>query len=185
MPLPLTRPRAALAALTLALLAAPAALAQRATPDPFAPGTRVRIHLRDVHRQVPGASGPALQDLRGTVVRSTTDSVVLDLRPGIAAVPRAAITRMGVSRGVSSRLESGLRNAVGGAFIGGILGVVATTHEDDSRWETVGRYAGAVAAASFVTGLIWPAERWRRVPRTMIVAPAAGGGAAAGGRLEF
>ena len=162
--------------LVFAIALAPAAAAQRATPDPFAPGTRVRVSLRDVHRQVPGTAGPSVQALRGTIVRATADTLVLDLRPGVAAVPRAGIAWMGVCRGMPSRFENGLRNVVSGALLGGMIGYLATEGgRSQQGWESVGEWATVGAGVSFVTGFIWPAERWRRVPRSAIVRPAGGG----------
>lgn len=167
--MPLTCPRAALGAVAFVLTLAPAAAAQRVVPDPFAPGARVRVSWRDLHRQDVGNRG-SFQVLRGTVLRATPDTLVLSLGPGTAAIPRPAIAGMSVSRGVSSRGASALRGAVGGALWAGVLGAVAAINDRGGwQWDTVGDWAAWGAGIGLVSGATWPAERWRRVPRGEVV----------------
>lgn len=179
-------PRAHAALVAIALVLAPAGGAQRVTSDPFAPGTRVSVWWRDAYQQSLRTAGPSHQVLRGTVLRATRDTLVLDLRPGIAAVPRAGISGMAVSRGIAPPLERAIGGALFGGVFGGLLGAVAAINDRGGwEWDTVGDWAAWGAGGGFVLGLVARSERWRRVPRSVIVAPASGGGASLGGRAAF
>ena len=150
------------------LLAAPVT-AEAQFPAEVRPGTRVRVWIPETPRQEEGPN-------RRQLLRGTVESVDATLRlrvpgtTGSLAVPRAAVRRLDVSRGVS-RGASMFERAVGGA-IGGAVTVASLNDPQRSDWphyRTDWRAAGVGAAwgAGFgaVIGAIWPYERWRRVIR--------------------
>jgi hypothetical protein len=151
------------------LLAAPR-LAYAQFPAEVQPGTRVRVWVPETTRQ---EQGP----YRRQILRGTVDSVgesTLHLRiaggAGSLVVPRAAVRRLDVSRGVS-RGASMFERAVGGA-IGGAIGYALLNDPRRSGgphyrtdWRAAGVGAAWGAGVSAVVGLTFPYERWRRVIR--------------------
>jgi hypothetical protein len=137
-------------------------------PTDVAVGSRVRVVVADSVRQ---QWAPSTQWLRGDVAALSRDTLYLRLPNTEASVPirHGAIRRLDRSLGVPSRLESGLRSAIGLAFWGAIsLGVVRATDDGGSVntnrfWDKVGEGAAWGASVGFVLGTIFPTERWRRI----------------------
>jgi len=137
-------------------------------PADVQPGTRVRVWLPEPTRQ---EQEPARRQLlRGTV--ESVDRGILRLAiPGTAgslAIPRAAVRRLDVSRGVSpvaSMIERAAGSAIGGAILFGLLNDPRRTGGPHYRtdWRAAGVGAAWGAGIGGVVGLIWPYERWRRV----------------------
>jgi len=138
-------------------------------PSEVQPGTRVRVWIPEPARQEEGPN-------RRQLLRGTVESVDGSLRlrvpgtTGSLAIPRTAVRRLDVSRGVS-RGASMVERAVGGA----IGGAVAWAALNDPRrrggpsyrtdWQAAGVGAAWGGGIGAVVGLIWPHERWRRVIR--------------------
>ena len=153
---------------TAFLLAAPR-LAVAQFPADVKPGARVRVWIPETARQEEGPNKRQL--LRGTV-ESVDGSLRLRI-PGAAgslAIPRAAVRRLDVSRGVSrgaSMVERAVGGAIGGAVSYALLNDPRRSggphYRTDWRAAGVGAAWGGGVGAAF--GLIWPHERWRRVIR--------------------
>lgn len=150
------------------LLAAPGlALAQ--FPADVQPGARVRVWIPETNRQEEGPN-------RRQLLRGTVESVDGPLRlrvpgtTGSLAIPRAAVRRLDVSRGVSrgaSMFERAVGGAIGGAIFLGSLNDPRNSTGPHYRtdWEAAGVGAALGAGFGAVIGAIWPYERWRRVIR--------------------
>ena len=150
------------------LLAAPC-LAIAQFPAEVQPGTRVRVWIPETTRQ---EEGP----YRRQLLRGTVESVDGTLRlrvPGTAgslAIPRAAVRRLDVSRGVS-RGASAVERAIGGAIGGAITFALLNDprRRGGPHYRTDWRAAGVGAAwgggIGAVIGFAFPHERWRRVIR--------------------
>jgi len=149
------------------LLFATARLADAQFPAEVQPGMRVRVWIPETARQVEAP-------YRRQLLRGTVESVdgTLHLRiPGTAgslAIPRASVSRLDVSRGVS-RGESMVERAVGGAISSAIFFALLNDprrsggphYRTDWRAAGVGAaWGGGIGAA---LGFIWPHERWHRV----------------------
>jgi hypothetical protein len=157
---------------TLALLGAlgtsTSAHAQRG--DSLQVGVRYRVTLPKFADR-PGPQFPQSRWLAGELVGRHGDT--LEIRPhpttGTVAVPIVAIDRLERSRGVS-RAASAFEGAVGGALIGALFGNVAYgidpgRSDFDSRWEATWTSAAFTAGAGLLAGLLFPAERWKRVDK--------------------
>ena len=145
------------------LLALPlSAPAQEAAP--LSPGTRVRLSLERQSQPKGLAPSPALQ---GALTAVGPDSVTLRLHPGATPVSVAvhAIRRIEVSRGVPSRLESALRQAVLLGALGAVEFPLLDRNERSFGSTGEAALAGAAigAAAGAISGALFPRERWRRV----------------------
>lgn len=134
-------------------------------------GTRVRV------------AAPATGRLIGTVSEVRGDTLLVQSRKGMHAVPVSSIRDLQVSRGrpprVASALEGGaiglLTGAVGGAAMLALPALVvpdACDREGDGvlcfsagEWALVGVVLGAPlgAASGAVVGFAFPRERWRSV----------------------
>lgn len=151
--------------LLLLVLYAPLATAQESALPPVIPGTRVRVQLEWQSREVEGAALP--QELRGTVLAASADSLTLEIHPGVTpfTVAIGSIRRLDRSLGVPSRLESALRGMASGALWGVIYFPLYTPRNDesDSGWDETltGVAVGAVVGAG--VGVLRPEERWERV----------------------
>ena len=150
------------------LLAAPA-LADAQFPAELQPGMRVRVWIPETTRQEQGPDRRQL--LRGTV--ESVDGTLRLRVPGTAgslAIPRAAVRRLDVSRGVS-RGASAVERAVGGAIGGAITFALLNDprRRGGPHYRTDWRAAGVGAAwgggIGTVIGFAFPHERWRRVIR--------------------
>ena len=139
-------------------------------PDDVRAGTRVRVWIPEVARQAEGPNKRQL--LRGEVEAVNTETLRLRIpgSVGAIAIPRTAVRRLDVSRGVS-RGASMVERAVG---VGIASGITLALMNDPGRssgpnYRTDWRAAqvGAAWGAGFgaVIGLIWPYERWRKVIR--------------------
>jgi len=87
---------------------------------------------------------------------------------GSLAIPRAAVRRLDVSRGVSpgeSMIERAAGGAIGGAILFGLLNDPRRSGGPHYRtdWRAAGVGAAWGAGIGAVVGLAWPYERWRRV----------------------
>ena len=149
------------------LLAAPR-LAVAQFPAEVQPGTRVRVWIPETVRQEQEPIHRQL--LRGTV--ESVDRGMLRLEvPGTAgslAIPRAAVRRLDVSRGVSpgeSMIERAAGGAIGGSILFGLLNDPRRSGGPHYRtdWRAAGVGAAWGAAIGAVVGLAWPYERWHRV----------------------
>ena len=137
-------------------------------PAEIQPGTRVRVWIPEATRQQE-------EPVRRQLIRGTVESVdrgILRLEvPGTAgslAIPRAAVRRLDVSRGVSpgaSMIERAAGGAIGGAILFGLLNDPRRTGGPHYRtdWRAAGVGAAWGGGIGAVVGLIWPYERWRRV----------------------
>ena len=160
-----------IAACAAVLVAAPATLLAQ-FPAEVEPGSRVRIHLPETHRQMDGPSHRQL--LRGTVESVTPDTLRLTIPGafGALAIPRASMQRLEVSRGRPNRLSSATERAVGGAIAGALF--FALTNDPDllggpkyrSDWEAAGVGAAWGAGFGVFLGVLFPHERWRRIRLT-------------------
>ena len=122
-------------------------------------GARIRITLPDSARLHPFM--PRAQSVIGTLARASSDTLWLQVAgPDALRVPRGAIRKVEVSRGVSrvrSALEFGLGMGVGIGLVG-----YTAANDADSRREAV--LAGAIGAVVMgVVGAARPYERWKRV----------------------
>jgi hypothetical protein len=121
-------------------------------------GARVRITLPDSARQDPFM--PRAQSVIGTFARTTSDTLWLRIAgPDTVRVPRGALRRVEVSRGVS-RARSAAEYGLVGLGMGVMLHAVAD--DDDSRRDAIGVGAITAVLGAFV-GAVRPFERWRRV----------------------
>jgi hypothetical protein len=130
-------------------------------------GARVQLRLPEVQYQPGGSRGHLI---RGRVSALTPDTLYLAITDslGPVPVPRRLIERLQFSRGVPSRLESGVRRGLISAA--GLALVMALWNEvdnpDEGRTSTgtaalVGGGVGLIAGGA--VGAIFPIERWRRV----------------------
>jgi len=156
-----------IAAAAAALLFLPV-LSQAQFPERVQAGVRVRVWLPEAHRQ---EQGPwRRQQLRATVAGVSTDTLRLSVpgTEGTLAVPRAAVRRLDVSRGVS-RGASAVERAIGFAIAGAITAAVENDPSStkwphyNRTWRAAeeGAKWGAVIGAA--VGFVFPTERWRRV----------------------
>jgi hypothetical protein len=137
-------------------------------PSEVQSGARVRVWLPEPALQEQGPMRRQL--LRGTV--QSVDRTMLNLSvPGTAgtlAIPRAAVRRLDVSRGVS-RPISMVERAVAGAIASAItLGLMNDPRRSSSPhyrtdWQAAGVGAAWGGGVGAVIGLIWPYEHWKRV----------------------
>ena len=151
----------------LLLLALPS-VASAQFPDEVKPGMRVRVWLPEANRQDPPPERRLL--VRGTV--QSIDGGVLRLgvpgTGGALAIPRSAITRLDVSRGVN-RGASMIERAAGGALAGAVT--FALMNDPRRRggphykrdWRAAGVGAEWGAGIGAVIGLAFPHEQWKRV----------------------
>ena len=150
------------------LLAAPRVVNAQ-FPAEVRPGTRVRVWIPEMPRQEEGPN-------RRQLLRGTVESVDGSLRlrvpgtTGSLAIPRTAVRRLDVSRGVS-RGASMVERAVGGAIGGAISFALLNDprRRGGPHYRTDWRAAGVGAAwgggIGAVVGFAFPYERWHRVIR--------------------
>lgn len=157
------RPLLLLAAVA-GVLAAP--LPAQTTGEAVRVGARVRVTLSEQLWTVEGVRDP--QVLRGVLQSLTRDSLRLQLHPGAApvSVARSAVSRVDVSLGVPTRVESAARGALLNAavFAGSNLLVRAVARDDTagSTEDVVIRGAAIGAAFGAVAGAVLVRERWQR-----------------------
>jgi hypothetical protein len=139
-------------------------------PDDVRAGTRVRVWIPEVARQAEGPNKRQL--LRGEV--ETVNAETLRLRipgsSGAIAIPRTAVRRLDVSRGVSrgaSMVERAVGVGIASAITFGLMNDPGNSSGPNYRtdWEAAGVGAAVGAGFGAVIGLIWPYERWRKVIR--------------------
>ena len=133
-------------------------------------GARYRVRLP----RLPDVDGPQFPNgrlLAGALVERRGDSLVLRPHPttGSVAVPLASVERLEKSRGIS-RIASAVEGAVGAAVAGALFGLVLYEFDVrgsgyNTRWQAVGTSAGNAALGGFAVGLLFPAERWKRVDK--------------------
>ena len=139
-------------------------------PDEVSAGARVRVWLPEAHNQ---AEGPWRRQLvRGSVESVSADTLRISLTgaSGTIAVPRVAMRRLEVSRGVSrsaSAFERAAGGAIGGAISWGIMNDPrnATGPHYRTDWRAAGVGAAWGAGIGAVIGLLFPYERWHRVDK--------------------
>jgi hypothetical protein len=130
-------------------------------------GQRVRVRIRDVHRQAELL--PPVLELRGTVLSVTGDTLALRLPSAGSpvSIPRPAITSLAVSRGVPSPLESAGRRMLEWGATGACLGLLylhSPIRDSGHTWEdAVGTGASLGSLTGLLVGFISPYERWRGV----------------------
>lgn len=142
---------------------APVATAVHAQSIDAAPETRVQVTVTDAR-----LANAVRQNLilRGQLISQNRDSLVMTLgnTGSTVGIPWTAVRSVAKSRGVPSRLASGIMGMVGGALIGAIVAVPAKLGSDDPTltWgRALGSYAGAGGAAGFVTNFVFVRERWK------------------------
>jgi hypothetical protein len=132
-------------------------------PAQIVPGARVRARLPETQYQRGGGRGHLL---RGRVTGLTSDTLYLAITDSVGplAVPRHLIQRLDYSRGVPSRLESGLiRGLISGASLA-LAMVFLDDESDGTSTETAALVGGIVGfAAGGALGAIFPTERWKSV----------------------
>lgn len=139
-------------------------------PDDVRAGTRVRVWIPEATRQAEGPNKRQL--LRGEVEAVNAETLRLRIpgSSGAIAIPRTAVRRLDVSRGVS-RPASMIERAVGVGIATAITLALMNDPGNSSGpnfrtdWEAAGVGAAWGAGVGAVAGLIWPYERWRRVIR--------------------
>lgn len=139
-------------------------------PEDVRPGARVRVWLPEPVRQEQAPERRQL--LRGNV--ESVDRGLMRLSVpgsmGSLTIPRSAVRRLDVSRGVS-RTASVAERAVGGAVSGAILfGLLNDPRRTGGpHYRTDWRAAGVGAAwgggIGALIGFAFPFERWERVIR--------------------
>jgi hypothetical protein len=154
--------------LVVAALAAIPAIASAQFPSEVRPGTRVEVWLPESTRQ---ENGPARrQTLRGNVesVQGSILRLSVPATAGSIAIPRSAVRRLYVSKGVSrgaSMVERALGGALGGAITYALMNDPRRKggphyHTD---WRAAGVGASWGAGIGAIVGLAFPYERWHRV----------------------
>jgi hypothetical protein len=155
--------------LVIGLLVVAPRLAVAQFPAEVRPGTRVRVWLPEPARQDEGPDRRQL--LRGTV--ESVDGTLRLRVPGTTgslAIPRAAVRRLDVSRGVSrgaSAVERAVGGAIGGAITFALLNDPRRTGGPHygTDWRAAGVGAAWGAGIGAVIGFAFPHERWHRVIR--------------------
>ena len=139
-------------------------------PDDVRAGTRVRVWIPEAARQAEGPNKRQL--LRGEVDGVSAETLRLRIPggSGAIAIPRTAIRRLDVSRGVSrgaSMFERAVGVGLATAITFGLMNDPANSSGPNFRtdWEAAGVGAAWGAGFGAAVGLIWPYERWRRVIR--------------------
>jgi hypothetical protein len=124
---------------------------------------RVRVHLA---RQENLEGAVARQMLRGTLTRTTTDSITVLVHPEAAPVSinSNGIYQVDVSRGISP-WRTALRRGIGGAIVWGALGSFGEEEFGGGPTENVLVWAGGGFLLGAVLGLAFPEEQWKRVFR--------------------
>jgi hypothetical protein len=121
-------------------------------------GARVRITLPDSVRQAPLI--PKTRILIGSLVRATTDTIWVDVAgPDTLRLPRAALRRIDVSRGVSRARSA----AEQGLFVGAMVGLLRVSTDDGEVHRRAIGFAALGAAFGGVLGAWQPYEHWRAV----------------------
>ena len=158
---------ATLAAITVLTTAT---LAAQAAPAPVAVGARVMLTLPDPGPHRFGVRPPE-RWLVGELVAVTADTLAVRPHPLLepVRVPRSILRRLHVSRGAPSRWRSAASGAVGGALVGLLwghglydIGLRGRRVESQAQARATGAMFGAPTMAFL--GVLFPTERWRRVP---------------------
>lgn len=127
---------------------------------------KVRVVLARERKAGPLAPRPEF--IHASLVRATPDTVVLRVHPTAApiALPRAAIERIDVSRGLPGRLtsagESAVRYAVLGSLERTLIAALFPNRYDEHTWESALTGAGYGVILGAVVGAVRPRERWAR-----------------------
>jgi hypothetical protein len=136
-------------------------------------GARYRVRLPKLP-DVDGPQFPKGRLLAGALVERRGDSLVLRPHPttGSVTVPLSSVERLEKSRGIS-RIISAVEGAVGAAAVGALFGFVDYQLDVrgsgyDTRWQAIGASAGNAALGGFAVGLLFPAERWKRVEKPAV-----------------
>jgi len=139
-------------------------------PTEVRPGTRVEVWLPETTRQENGPERRLIlrgnvESVQGSVLRLAVPSTM-----GSLAIPRAAVRRMYVSKGVSrgaSMVERAIGGAIGGAITFALLN--DPRRKGGPHYHTDWRAAGVGASwgggIGAIVGLAFPYERWHRVIR--------------------
>ena len=153
--------------LVVSLLVVPG-IARGQFPAEVKPGTRVEVWLPETTRQENGP--PRRQMLRGNVesVQGSILRLTVPATAGSIAIPRSAVRRLYVSKGVSrgaSMIERALGGALGGAITFALMNDPRRKggphyHTD---WRAAGVGASWGAGIGAIVGLAFPHERWHRV----------------------
>lgn len=154
-------------AIVIGLLIAIPRLSAAQFPAEVHSGARVRVWLPDARQ----ADGPERKQLlRGTV--QSVDMSMLNLSVpgtmGSVAIPRSAVRRLDVSRGVSrpaSMVERAVGVAIGSAVTMALLNDPHRSGGPHYRtdWRAAGVGAAWGGGVGAVIGLLFPFEQWRRV----------------------
>jgi len=139
-------------------------------PDDVRAGTRVRVWIPEAARQAEGPNKRQL--LRGEVEAVNGETLRLRIpgSSGVIAIPRTAVRRLDVTRGVSrgaSMIERAVGVAIASAITFGIMNDPDNSSGPNYRtdWQAAGVGAAWGAGVGAVIGLTWPHERWRKVIR--------------------
>jgi hypothetical protein len=125
---------------------------------------RVRVHMARQDRSVEGQA--PRQALRGTLIRSTADSITVLFHPDAApvSIDHNGIYRIDVSRGISAR-RTALRHAAGGALMWAATGTLVESELGGGELENALIWAAGGLVTGAILGTIFPEESWTRVFR--------------------
>ena len=156
---PVIRLRARLVPIVASLFALSACAHANTRPSLPPDGSRVRVTIPDSLRQ--DVFLPRARSFVGTLARSTTDTLWLDIgSPDSVRVARTTLRRLEVSRG-ASRVSSALEQAIGfGAAAYLLVHSISDQPDRRERATAIGLTAAGVAG---LVGALRPFERWKRV----------------------
>ena len=167
------------AALLGALWLTPAAAALAQTDSPLAPGTRVRVTIRDA---APARTSGTIVAIGGDTIRYSPDGV-----SATRVVLLGRVTQLEVSRGVHRRtLQGFVTGAAIGAFGGAIAGYASGDDPKQGFMSFTRGDKAAILGAGFgviggaigtIVGFTHRSEVWRPVqpPYTLTLTPGRGG----------
>jgi hypothetical protein len=139
-------------------------------PAQIVAGARVRARLPEAQYQRGTGRGHLL---RGRIAGLAPDTLYLAITDSVGplAIPRHLIQRLDYSRGVPSRLQSGLiRGLLGGAGFALAMVLLNDQGDDGTSDETAALIGGIVGFTTGATlGAIFPTERWKSVRLRMTI----------------
>jgi hypothetical protein len=156
-------------------------------PDSLRPGARIGITLVDTKRFE--ELGRRQRFLSGRLEGMNSDTLyvrVTDSLPAIP-VPHDAIRRLYVSRGVPSRVDSGVRWGLRHGALGAVIATAMSEIGGDGRSAGEAFLEGGAIGlgGGFLLGVIFRRERWGRVHPVARAGPSGATGLEAGLRIAW